>query len=439
VEVVAPAYLARFRCIGSACEDHCCGGWQGVDVDRPTYEAYRAVSEPTLLPLLRDHVRRNEDLAADSTEYATIDVTGDGGCPFLTGERLCAIQGALGEAHLPVTCDTFPRLATLIDGRIDLGARLACPEAARLALLDADAMTPTVVAPDRRLAERGRYWVEAPWLDAPPEGDPRRHYHAVRERVVALLRRRELPLGDRLGALGEAFRLLGAGAPMTEGSAARAFAEAERIVAPPAPGGARGADGARPDGEPLDGAPELLLARLRVWVAMRGVPPRLRRPLDRLRDGLHLPTDPTAPLDARTCQAYAEALERGVRPYLEARPYVLENALVNVVHLSTFPYHPARTFAEELALLACRAGTYLLLLAGAAAVEDGLTDALVVETLQAFEKYADSPDYWDRVLALLHRHDALTPASLSGLLAGLNVAGAAGPGRSAARPSLPAG
>jgi len=152
---------------------------------------------------------------------------------------------------------------------------------------------------------------------------------------------------------------------------------------------------------PRDGLLGPVLARIGVWNAMRGVPARYRRALDRMRDGLRLPADSGAPLDRQTGEAYAHALAAHVRPYLSTRPRLLENALVNWVHHSTFPYHPDRTFHEDGVILACRHATLVLHLAGAAAAEDGLTDALAIETIQAFDKYADSPDYWDRMLAQL--------------------------------------
>jgi lysine-N-methylase len=43
-EIRSPRYLSRFRCIGPACEDHCCAGWGGIDVDPPTAEAYRQLT-----------------------------------------------------------------------------------------------------------------------------------------------------------------------------------------------------------------------------------------------------------------------------------------------------------------------------------------------------------------------------------------------------------
>jgi hypothetical protein len=149
---------------------------------------------------------------------------------------------------------------------------------------------------------------------------------------------------------------------------------------------------------------------------MQGVPARYRRCLDRLRDGLGLPTDPNAPLSRRTLMAYRAALDGHVRPYLRARPHLLENVLTNLVHLSTFPYHPRRSFASEYAVLVCRVAMLQIHLVGAAAAEGRLTDELVVETVQAFDKYVDGHTFWDRTLKLLRDERALDPPSLAALL-----------------------
>src|SRR4051812_18015800 len=144
--VRAPRYLGRFQCVGAACEDHCCAGWGGIDVDPPTAEEYRTRvanghARATSLNLL-DSLEPNPDAWPDQPgEAALIPLTPGGSCPFLTDERLCAIQGTLGEDLLSSTCDTFPRSATQIAGAIDLAGRFACPEVVRLALLTEDALT----------------------------------------------------------------------------------------------------------------------------------------------------------------------------------------------------------------------------------------------------------------------------------------------------------
>src|SRR5689334_9116160 len=163
--VRAPRYLQRFQCVGAACEDHCCAGWGGIDVDPPTAEAYRTLAgrgdrRAIALDLL-SNLEPNPDAWPDHRgEAALIPLPPGGSCPFLTDERLCGIQGDLGERLLSSTCDTFPRQATLIDDAISMTGRLSCPEVVRLALLAEDALVIETVEPDRRLRERGQFWID---------------------------------------------------------------------------------------------------------------------------------------------------------------------------------------------------------------------------------------------------------------------------------------
>ena len=50
-----PRYAAAFRCIGSDCEDMCCGDWE-IPVDRETYEKYRQFPADKLGPLVSQFV-----------------------------------------------------------------------------------------------------------------------------------------------------------------------------------------------------------------------------------------------------------------------------------------------------------------------------------------------------------------------------------------------
>src|SRR6478672_11845376 len=87
--VCTPRYLTRFLCLGPDCEDNCCAGWQGIDVDLETYRRYQQVGHPTLGPALRLHVLPNDQASSAPDEHALIDVPTGGCCPFLTIDRLC--------------------------------------------------------------------------------------------------------------------------------------------------------------------------------------------------------------------------------------------------------------------------------------------------------------------------------------------------------------
>jgi hypothetical protein len=233
---------------------------------------------------------------------------------------------------------------------------------------------------------------------------------------MALLRRREQPLAVRMLALGLALSSLdGAGFRATDAQSTFDLAE-QRL---PAVAGWVQESGLGTGNGP-GGPHRLLLRRVRRWIAMPELPERYRRCVERIRDGLGLPADATTPLDGplaeRVGSAYTAARRQHLDPYLARRSYLFENLALNQIWLTTFPYHPERTFAEEHALLAFRIGLIRLHLAGVAAAEGGLTDDLVVETVQAFVKYVDGPSFWDRTLTLLRDEHALDPPSLAALL-----------------------
>lgn len=98
-----------------------------------------AVKEPGLGQDLQRHVKKlKEPRSAD--RYARIHLTSAGNCPFLDDDKLCSIQNRLGEGALSETCRSYPRETWGRDGRRYLGAKLSCPEAARLCVSSPDAM-----------------------------------------------------------------------------------------------------------------------------------------------------------------------------------------------------------------------------------------------------------------------------------------------------------
>ncbi len=421
LSVRAPRYLGRFQCLGSACEDHCCAGWGGIDVDPPTAEAYRQLTvegdqRVWRLNLIGQLQPNPEAWPDEGWPAALIPLAHETPCPFFGDDHLCAIQGALGEELLSSTCDTFPRQATVVDGQADMAGRFSCPEIVRLALLTDDAMEPETVAADRRLQERGRFWIDRPWTDRPEDDDPRRQYHLVRARSMALLQRHDASLAARMLALGMALGALD-GTGFRAGDVEATFEQAEQRL--PALASWLAESGLGTPESPA-GPHRLLLRRVRRWIAMTELPVRYRRCVDRIRIGLGLTEDATTPLDGplgeRVAAAYRRARHRHLEPYLEQHPYLLEHLALNQLWLGTFPYHPERTFAEEHALLAFRIGLARLHLIGAAAAEGGLTEPLVVETIQAFDKYVDGHQFWDRTLKLMRDERALDPSSLAALL-----------------------
>jgi lysine-N-methylase len=132
-----PRYASRFNCIGSACEDTCCGGW-GVPIDKKTFKAYRQSKHPELKILFAENIKRKQSLSSDA-DYARIKLKADTNeCPLMV-ERLCSVQNNLDASYLSDTCFSYPRYSRNFAGQYEQSLTLSCPEAARQALLEPDA------------------------------------------------------------------------------------------------------------------------------------------------------------------------------------------------------------------------------------------------------------------------------------------------------------
>ena len=142
INTLAPKYVTKFQCLGKNCPDTCCAGWNVV-IDRKTYQLYKSIELKEIKDEIKKSIHRNRQSPSESN-YAYIDMQGtDKSCPFLK-DKLCSIQLHKGERYLSNTCSTFPRRTTHMAGSTEQTLSLACPEAARLALLDPDALELTV-------------------------------------------------------------------------------------------------------------------------------------------------------------------------------------------------------------------------------------------------------------------------------------------------------
>ena len=133
MNIKTPYYTTQFQCIGGACEDSCCIGWD-VDIDKGTYEKYRATQNVQLNKAFKKYVYKNPDPADVSIDYAKIELTEDKRCQFLNSDNWCIIQKHLGESYLSNVCKSFPRIYHRINGEVMMTLNTSCPEAARLLL-----------------------------------------------------------------------------------------------------------------------------------------------------------------------------------------------------------------------------------------------------------------------------------------------------------------
>ena len=191
MQVLEPRYFDRFKCIGADCEDTCCDGW-GVVVDRESYERYQ---NPRTAPIAGEALSSLVEVnpaSSSAGDYARMRLVGTR-CRALR-EGLCSIQQTLGEPYISDTCSSFPRVLNMTGGEIEMSLHLSCPEAARLALTDPDAMVFRERAEDELTYRPGALTSAG---DAPDD-----HLREVREFMIRVIRERSRPLWQRIATLG---------------------------------------------------------------------------------------------------------------------------------------------------------------------------------------------------------------------------------------------
>lgn len=159
--------MTRFRCIGSECEDHCCGGW-AIGMDRSTHDAlhraYESLTDET--PPFSERVTLVTNNAGVSKgNFATMNHSPDGNCTFLRPDGWCDIHARFGGELLPTVCASYPRRFAPAQGGLEIGGSLSCPEVARLTLLTDDGAD--VVTFDGGPGLRAMQWTESPSPDGP--------------------------------------------------------------------------------------------------------------------------------------------------------------------------------------------------------------------------------------------------------------------------------
>ncbi|MCY1040008.1 flagellin lysine-N-methylase [Corallococcus sp. bb12-1] len=191
----APRYMARFRCIAEACEDTCCAGLT-VPISESRWSLLRqkvagGPDEARVAALITP----NPD-GATGQQAGILGKRADGHCAFLDETKLCSLQSRYGEAVLPDGCSVFPRVLTRWGAQVEMAGSLACPETARLCLLADDALVREPVPEAQALRPQMARQVAS--------GDDAWTAHAdvVREAMLRLLARRDVPFAVRLYALG---------------------------------------------------------------------------------------------------------------------------------------------------------------------------------------------------------------------------------------------
>lgn len=126
-----PSFFDQFKCIGSACTDTCCAGWE-IEVDETTAQGYLAEKGA-----FGDRLRH--EIGSEPGEY--FFKLKNNRCPFLNKENLCDIFINLGEDRLCDICREHPRFYNWFGDYTEVGLGLCCEEAERLLFSDSKPLT----------------------------------------------------------------------------------------------------------------------------------------------------------------------------------------------------------------------------------------------------------------------------------------------------------
>ncbi|WP_194190890.1 flagellin lysine-N-methylase [Clostridium chrysemydis] len=172
-----PDYFNEFSCIGGACEDTCCAGWEIV-IDDKTFNKYKNVKGDFKKILDENIIKSDEDNVFRLKEE---------NCFFLNNEKMCEIYKNLGEEYLCHTCKEFPRVTEeFLDVRESL-LSLSCPEASRIILSEPREIKFKIKDIDEEIIEDSN--IERGVLD---------DFLNCREVIFKLLERKDISFNKRL-------------------------------------------------------------------------------------------------------------------------------------------------------------------------------------------------------------------------------------------------
>ena len=137
VNMFMPKYMLTFKCIGSACADTCCAGWD-INIDEDTYKKYTNCTGE-LKELVQGKIRENKN-SDDYLNKGFMILKEHNKCPFLNDNLLCDIHGGIGEENLCITCKRFPRVYNIIDDVYEKSGLPSCEEICNIAFLNKEKM-----------------------------------------------------------------------------------------------------------------------------------------------------------------------------------------------------------------------------------------------------------------------------------------------------------
>ena len=187
-----PSFFDQFKCIGSACTDTCCAGWE-IEVDETTAQGYLAEKGA-----FGDRLRR--EIGSEPGEY--FFKLKNNRCPFLNKENLCDIFIKLGEDRLCDICREHPRFYNWFGVYTEVGLGLCCEEAERLLFSNSKPLTfveEVTQDEEQDYSDEDEYTDASDLLD--DESEECEQMLEERKAIFSILQNRKKNIGARLKRL----------------------------------------------------------------------------------------------------------------------------------------------------------------------------------------------------------------------------------------------
>ncbi|AEU34634.1 hypothetical protein AciX8_0277 [Granulicella mallensis MP5ACTX8] len=377
-----PTYAAAFRCIGTDCEDTCCGDWD-IPIDKNIYNKYQQFPREKLGSLVSQFVLISVPDQPDPL-HARIYRGSSGFCPFFGADSLCNIHKEYGPQFLSATCSIYPRSFSYVAGTLEGSLSLSCPEAARNILL-----VPRFMQIEGDLFS-GNFRTDNVLHLASSRKDschkPHNFFLTIRTLLIDMARDRSRPLWHRLLLIGSLCESLD---NITTAEDKEAFSVVLRkyrqIV---------GYQISQPELVNLPSLPRLKLEvvfRLTDALVRDNSGKRFRDIFWAFVEGIASPDRSTPQNDM---ERFLQAEEKYHRPFFEKFPFILENYLVNYMFQNLFPYGregsprfiPRSLFGEYIQMATQFAWVNTLLIGVAGHYKEGFAEEHVVQTIQSFTR-----------------------------------------------------
>lgn len=187
-----PSFFDQFKCIGSACTDTCCAGWE-IEVDETTAQGYLAEKGA-----FGDRLRC--EIGSEPGEY--FFKLKNNRCPFLNKENLCDIFINLGEDRLCDICREHPRFYNWFGDYTEVGLGLCCEEAERLLFSNSKPLTfveEVTQDEEQDYSDEDEYTDASDLLD--DESEECEQMLEERKAIFSILQNRKKNIGARLKRL----------------------------------------------------------------------------------------------------------------------------------------------------------------------------------------------------------------------------------------------